>query len=249
MRIFKTSILLLFIIFTAQSQVKLEVHYDIYTNFGLPVQKSGILKIIDKKSQFDIQIKKTNSKFKLNEKGEYIKVVSFTEKDFIDSYIIDFEKKIFILKENILGETYIVVNDLHVIDWEIVEKTKKIGTFNCQLAIGEFRGRKYNVWFTTKIPSRSGPWKLYGLPGLILEVTDNSKQVQFIMKSIKSIDSPIIIESLDGSNKISFEEYVDIKKNYKKEVLKKIDSKMPRGIRGSSVISKSKGLEDFNEIN
>ncbi|MEN8185534.1 MAG: GLPGLI family protein [Bacteroidota bacterium] len=249
MKKIKTSILFIFIFFSAFSQTKLEIHYNVYFNFGLPIEKLGVLKITENKSLFEIQTKNANSSLKLNENGEYTKVVSFTEKGFIDSYFIDFEKQIFVLEENILGETYVVTRGLHNIDWIVMEKTKKIGSFDCQLATGEFRGRIYNVWFTTKIPIISGPWKLYGLPGLILEATDSLNQVQFVMESIKTIDDPINFKSLKGSKEITFEEYVYKKENYKKEFSKKVDSKLPREIRGESVISKSKGLEVFDNTN
>ena len=32
-----------------------------------------------------------------------------------------------------------------------------------------FSGREWNVWFTEEIPVSLGPWKLNGLPGIILQ--------------------------------------------------------------------------------
>ncbi|MEN8126028.1 MAG: GLPGLI family protein [Bacteroidota bacterium] len=249
MKKIKTSILFIFIFFSAFSQTKLEIHYKVNTNFGLPIERLGVLKITENKSLFELQIKNPNSNVKLNEEGEYIEVVSFTKRGYTNSYFIDFEKQIFVLEENILGETYNVTRGLHNIDWIVMEETKKIGSFDCQLATGKFRGRIYNVWFTTKIPITSGPWKLYGLPGLILEATDRLNQVQFVMESIKTIDGPINLKPLKGGNEITFEEYVYKKENYKKDFSKKVDSKLPREVRVESVISTSKGLEVFDNTN
>jgi len=49
----------------------------------------------------------------------------------------------------------------------------------CQKAEGDFRGRHYIAWFSNKILIPDGPWKLCGLPGLILEAYDEKKTVYF----------------------------------------------------------------------
>ncbi len=45
--------------------------------------------------------------------------------------------------------------------------------YQCHKAETTFRGRSYTAWFTIDIPINEGPWKLYGLPGLILKLEDN----------------------------------------------------------------------------
>lgn len=49
------------------------------------------------------------------------------------------------------------------------KENKTILGYKCKLATADFRGRKYAVWYTLDIPVPIGPWKLGGLPGLILK--------------------------------------------------------------------------------
>lgn len=63
--------------------------------------------------------------------------------------------------------------------WKITKQKKKIAKFNCILAETNFRGRKYFAWYTPDIPVYSGPWKLNGLPGMILEAYDEGKYISW----------------------------------------------------------------------
>lgn len=79
---------------------------------------------------------------------------------------------------------YKISEPLENIKWQIGKEVKNIAGYPCQKATCNFKGRNYTAWFTTDIPLPFGPWKLHGLPGLILEATDEKKQVQFSCESI-----------------------------------------------------------------
>lgn len=71
------------------------------------------------------------------------------------------------------------VEPITEINWEITDSTKNIIGYDCQLAIGNFHGRRWLSWFTTDIPLQDGPWKLAGLPGLILAAECEGGQYVF----------------------------------------------------------------------
>lgn len=55
------------------------------------------------------------------------------------------------------------------IAWTLLEDTMSIGGFLCLRATATFRGVDWQVWYTEEIPSSAGPWRLRGLPGLIVK--------------------------------------------------------------------------------
>lgn len=76
--------------------------------------------------------------------------------------------------------------------WAIIDdSTKTILGYECIMATTDYHGRKWVAWFTPEIPMNAGPWKLLGLPGLILEAVDNTNQHQFIANGIQSVDMNI----------------------------------------------------------
>jgi GLPGLI family protein len=145
-------------------------------------------------------------------------------------------------------KTYVVEEKINNIKWNITQEFKTISGFNAQKAEGLFRGRKYIAWFTNEIPIKYGPWKLNGLPGLILNVSDDKNEVMFYAKSIKvpfnsnSVSNNEFTFS-DDYDKISLSEYIKFKKQQVEEVKKLFSSKLPRGARMETTKSKSNDIE------
>lgn len=57
-------------------------------------------------------------------------------------------------------------------EWKISNEKQKIGEYNTQKATTSFGGREWTAWFTQEIPFQDGPYKFYGLPGLIVKIED-----------------------------------------------------------------------------
>lgn len=67
------------------------------------------------------------------------------------------------------GELYRYTEPFGEMQWEIVgDSTMTILGYDCILAVTDYHGRQWRAWFTPDIPIQDGPWKLYGLPGMIL---------------------------------------------------------------------------------
>lgn len=116
--------------------------------------------------------------------------------------------------------------------YTIVDEFKNILGYNCQKAITEIYGREFVVWFTTEIPISDGPWKLYGLPGLILEAHSKDKYHNFYITSIKKIINTDYIYKQIPYKRISSkdEKYNSIKqiteKNFKYKKSKRPDTQL-----------------------
>lgn len=76
-------------------------------------------------------------------------------------------------------------------NWEIGDSTKVILGYECMMATTDYHGRKWTAWFAPEIPVQNGPWKLDGLPGLILEAKAEGGQYSFIATGIQQTAKPI----------------------------------------------------------
>ena len=55
-------------------------------------------------------------------------------------------------------------------EWTMVEdSTANVLGYECIMAESDYHGRHWKAWFAPEIPMSFGPWKLHGLPGLILK--------------------------------------------------------------------------------
>ncbi|WP_155952925.1 GLPGLI family protein [Prevotella sp. HUN102] len=70
----------------------------------------------------------------------------------------------------IMFDKYVITEDISTPEWIINEDSViNVLGMECKKATADFRGRHWEVWYTEQIPVSLGPWKLNGLPGLILK--------------------------------------------------------------------------------
>lgn len=116
-------------------------------------------------------------------------------------------------------------------DWQLVpDSTKEILGYQCQMATTRFKGRQWTVWYTEDIPLDEGPWKLRGLPGLVLSAYDAKRQYVFEGAGLEQVstDQPVVIVE-EKREKIS-------QKNFRK-VLSRYDPMAALTSRGIKIIS------------
>jgi GLPGLI family protein len=90
-------------------------------------------------------------------------------------------------KEPLIMDTYLIEDAMPAIDWKISSDTQTFGGLHCQKATAHFKGRDYTAWFCPDMPLHVGPWKLNGLPGVIVEAYDAKKDVQFMFDGVEKV--------------------------------------------------------------
>ena len=98
-------------------------------------------------------------------------------------------------RETSMMDAYIIDDALPVINWHISSDKANFDELHCQKATCHFKGRDYTAWFCPDLPVHVGPWKLNGLPGVIVEAYDSKKEVVFkfdrVEKAVLGVPKPI----------------------------------------------------------
>lgn len=69
--------------------------------------------------------------------------------------------------------------EYEVPQWKLLPDTMTIAGYLCQAAVTKYRGREWRVFYAPDIAIDGGPWKLGGLPGLILSAEDSKGDYSF----------------------------------------------------------------------
>lgn len=76
--------------------------------------------------------------------------------------------------------------EMPVFDWSLTDSTRTVLGYECKGATCTFRGREWTVFYAEDIPLSDGPWKLCGLPGLIMEASADGDAYRFECIGIKN---------------------------------------------------------------
>lgn len=101
-----------------------------------------------------------------------------------------------------------LVDSIPQIEWEITDESLIIDGIETIKAVGQYEGRIYNAWFAPSIPVPFGPYKLGGLPGLILSAISQDGKVFWKFKSLKSdIDENVLIAPPSTGRLMEWDEF------------------------------------------
>ncbi|MDR3694625.1 GLPGLI family protein [Mucilaginibacter sp.] len=126
----------------------------------------------------------------------------------VEYYQYPNEQKLF-TKDNLMFNNYLIDGQMPAIDWKISSDTATFSGLHCQKATGHFKGRDYTAWFCPDLPVHTGPWKLNGLPGVIVDAHDAKNEVVFKFDGVEkavpappktepaAADAPPILRGLD----------------------------------------------------
>ena len=88
----------------------------------------------------------------------------------LDEIYRNLEQGKFTTYSTVVGTHYLITEDVVIPEWTMYEdSTITVLGMECKKATTNFRGRYWEVWYTEEIPISQGPWKLCGLPGMILK--------------------------------------------------------------------------------
>lgn len=169
----------------SQELKDLQVTYQLYFDGDIPMTYPSVLHVRDSvtiyQAKHGLREQWTGGKVK-SDKGP----VNIKRGTIEDNYLkINHAYKEVLSFELLPTVTELVTDNYPELKWTITNDTKTIIGYNCKKAFCSYRGRNWEAWFAPDIAVPYGPWKLFGLPGLILEaVSDNIKE-SYIISAVK----------------------------------------------------------------
>lgn len=125
----------------------------------------------------------------------------------VDFYTYAHEQKLFTIEYMAMNK-YIIPEDLAPIKWNIQQDTTSFSGISCRKATTHFKGRNWTAWYAVELPFQSGPWKLNGLPGLIVEAYDERKEVYFQFDGLENVNEANLVTKDEkialGNGEINF---------------------------------------------
>jgi GLPGLI family protein len=188
----------------------------------------------------------TDTVFKKMENGSKLSDFRGQKRTIFTSYIIKnkVENTIFVV-DNIAANNFIYKEEKANNQWKIENETKEISGYKCQKASVSAFGREFIAWFTTEIPIQDGPYKFWGLPGLIIDLYDKENIFHFsLIKYNSKEDSNFIFPKFKFSKlkEVDKKTYIEAKLNYKTNL---VDRARMNGIE----IDENKAKEIRNRAN
>jgi GLPGLI family protein len=168
----------------ANTKAYIITYRQIFRFNNLPDTSIGILNATSTASAYTYGIKPASEQKEVHYtsadgQNHQILVSASTGDSIGKSIFKHYNDRLMISREKAVNQYFVVQDTLGHINWKIGGEQLTIDHHQATNATGSFHGRNYTVWFTEAIKLPDGPWKLAGLPGLILKAKDDSGEVGF----------------------------------------------------------------------
>lgn len=167
--------------FSSDKWVQLKKNDAATYNLYLKIEKRK--NEIIEQMEFQLKFKDGKSEFSLNklmekDNDKYVRLAKIGNKGLYYNNSNTCEK---LLQTEAYNSKYLV--SLNDITWDLKKNTKNVNGYECMQAIGEriiFRKdeeiiERVEVWYASGIPLSYGPKMYQGLPGIIVQLKDNSE--------------------------------------------------------------------------
>lgn len=125
---------------------------------------------------------------------------------------------------DMVPDHYKYEQNLPIIEWNLTEETDSVCGYECRKANGNYGGRDWIVWYTEEIPVPFGPWKMIGLPGLVLKAVADNGIHSFEAITFRKGNDKITKPSVPNVNTISHEKFIQRKNIYDLDPMSSINS-------------------------
>jgi len=96
--------------------------------------------------------------------------------------------------------------DIDTVAWQITDADTTFLGYHCNIAKCYYRNHTWTAYYTNEIPVSLGPWKLIGLPGLVLAAYDGTGDFSFECIEIRNDKRPLKKPYLTKATKCSRQE-------------------------------------------
>lgn len=122
--------------------------------------------------------------------------------------------------DKVLPTFFIYEEELKNFKWILKNDPDTLYGYSVQKASLQYGGRLWFAWYSTEIPISDGPYKFYGLPGLILKVTDSLEHYVFEMKEIERLEKDVLIEILEIDwVKTNRKDFLQAEQNFRHDII------------------------------
>lgn len=158
-----------------------------------------------------------------------------------ENYYKNVKNGVYSVKNDLFGKIFLVKDSLPKLKWKMEAETKKIGNYTAYKATATRVVKRPNVsamfsrdkdnqensiiekevkiiaWYSPQIPVNQGPGEYWGLPGLILEISDDMTSI-LCSKLVMNPKEKIAIKAPGKGKKVTQTEYDDIARKKIKEM-------------------------------